>query len=352
MEDKPKGRNIFITKCGHIFCAGCLYLSWSRDIDYSVMQKVGTRNTAMDEERLCLTYEFGLGKLRYLIYFMSSKYHICKKSQDIVQMASLGKKLIFDLARLSGMCYKPKEEIECIYKDKRPYNKQDNACVFNTLKVCPILYKSEDDCEVLVCKHETEKLIIAFRGTSSREDVLTDLTITRDKLPLVNVKEDEWPLVHSGFLDQFFSVYKNLDDSVKENNQIVFCGHSLGGALATIGSLYYSYQYPDKDIACVTFGSPRVGDDRFVSYFDERIEQSMRYVNDNDPVPCVPTRWRFKHVKGLQWLNQDQIQKEIQVWRFYRFLKNTLLSVVGYGYNACDDHKCDNYIDDLRSIFF
>ena len=55
MEDKSKGRNIFITKCGHIFCAGCLYLSWSRDIDYSVMQKVGTRNTAMDEERLCLT---------------------------------------------------------------------------------------------------------------------------------------------------------------------------------------------------------------------------------------------------------------------------------------------------------
>ena len=30
--------------------------------------------------------------------------------------------------------------------------------------------------------------------------------------------------------------------------------------------------------------------------------------------------------------------------------QNTLLSVVGYGYNACDDHKCDNYITDIESI--
>ena len=89
-----------------------------------------------------------------------------------------------------------------------------------------------------------------------------------------------------------------------------------------------------------------------VSYFDERITNSIRYVNDNDPIPCIPTRWRFKHVKGLQWLNQDNIQNEIQAWRFYRFLKNTLLSFVGLGYNACDDHKCDHYISDISKILF
>lgn len=265
-------------------------------------------------------------------------------------MVSIGKKLILDLARLSSMCYCPGNDIDTIYTSQRPYNKLDNACVFNKLSECPTFFKSDDDCEVLVCNHQSDALVIAFRGTSSGSDVLTDLDIIRDPLPLANLNEPEWPLVHSGFSHQFFSVNTNLDTFIASKENIIFCGHSLGGALATIGSLYYSYLYPSKQISCVTFGSPRVGDERFVSMFDERISNSIRYVNDNDPVPCLPTRWRFRHVKGLQWLNQDVVQSEIPVWRFYRFLKNTLLSFVGYGYNACDDHKCDNYITDIRSI--
>jgi hypothetical protein len=265
-------------------------------------------------------------------------------------MSSIGKKLILDLARLSSMCYCPGNDIDMIYTCQRPYNKLDNACVFNKLRESPAFFNSDDDCEVLACNHESDALVIVFRGTSSGSDILTDLDIIRDPLPLANLNEAEWPLVHSGFSHQFFSINANLDTCIASNEKIVFCGHSLGGALATIGSLYYSYLYPSKEISCVTFGSPRVGDERFASMFDERIINSIRYVNDNDPIPCLPTRWRFRHVKGLQWLNQDVVQSEIPVWRFYRFLKNTLLSFVGYGYNACDDHKCDNYINDIRSI--
>lgn len=265
-------------------------------------------------------------------------------------MVSLGKKMILDLARLSSLCYQPREKIEELYRVNRPYHKEDNVCVFNAVKECPLLHKTDENCEVLVCKHETDVLVVAFRGTSSSEDVFTDLSIARKKMPLAHVSEKWWPQIHSGFSDQFFSVNKYLDESVKENDSIIFCGHSLGGALATIGSLYYSFQYPEKTIACVTFGSPRVGDDTFVKYFDNKINTSLRYVNDNDPIPCLPTQLRFKHVKGLQWLNQDVIQNEINAWRFLRFLKNTLLSYFGVGYNACNDHKCDYYIDDLMKI--
>jgi predicted lipase len=196
-------------------------------------------------------------------------------------MVSLGKKMILDLARLSSLCYQPREKIEELYRVNRPYHKEDNVCVFNAVKECPVLHKTDEDCEVLVCKHETDVLVIAFRGTSSREDVFTDLSIARKKMPLTHVSEKWWPQIHSGFSDQFFSVNKYLDESVKENDSIIFCGHSLGGALATIGSLYYSFQYPEKTIACVTFGSPRVGDDTFVEYFDNKIKTSLRYVNDN-----------------------------------------------------------------------
>lgn len=256
--------------------------------------------------------------------------------------------MVLDMARLSSICYNPSDKINSMWSTNRPYNNCDNVCVFNCLTKCPTLYKSQEDCEVLVCNHESDTLVVAFRGTSSKKDVLTDLSVTREKLPLANTPFPLLPLVHSGFMSQFFSINSHIEGVVAEHNNIVFCGHSLGGALATIGSLYYSFQYPEKNISCVTFGSPRVGDNTFVSYFNERIPNTLRYVNDNDPVPCVPTRWRFKHVGGLQWLNQDQIQQEIPVWRFYRFLKNTMLSVVGYGYNAFDDHKCDNYINDIR----
>ena len=61
--------------------------------------------------------------------------------------------------------------------------------------------------------------------------------------------------------------------------------------------------------------------------------ESYRFVNDNDPVPCLPSRLRYKHVNGCKWLYQDKILSETKGWRFYRFLKNTFLSLFGYGYN-------------------
>ena len=62
----------------------------------------------------------------------------------------------------------------------------------------------------------------------------------------------------------------------------------MGGALATISSLAFSLKYPDLNIACITFGSPRVGDSIFATYFNKIVKESYRFVNDNDPVPCIP----------------------------------------------------------------
>jgi hypothetical protein len=269
-------------------------------------------------------------------------------------MAILGKKLVLDMARMAALSYDSSDKLDTAYLYERPYMKGCHQMALLSIKEKPCFVSSEEDCQVVVAKYlcpdDKEKLVVAFRGTESGEDILTDLNISQEKLPLENMNEEDWPLVHSGFAGQFFSVNTKLDDAIADADSVLFCGHSLGGALATVGSVYYGFKHPGKPVDCVTFGSPRVGDVRFVDYFDKRVGCSLRYVNDNDPIPCVPTRWRFKHVGGLQWLNQDVVQSEIPVWRFYRFLKNTLLSVVGYGYNACDDHKCDNYITDIESI--
>jgi len=255
---------------------------------------------------------------------------------------------IVDCARLSTLCYLDKEALHKCYTCDRPYNKDSYELVFNTINKEPEYIECpESDCQLLVTEYN-DHLIVNFRGTESKKDILTDLNMIQEKLILDGLTDA--PYVHRGFLNQFLSVKDSLDKRVTDKMSIIFCGHSLGGALATIASLYYSFKHRDKIIKCITFGSPRVGDSYFAKLFNKTIVCSIRYVNDNDPVPCLPSAWRFKHVKGLRWLNEDIIQHEITAWRFYRFIKNSVLDIFGYGYNALNDHSCNNYIKDIISI--
>ena len=131
--------------------------------------------------------------------------------------------------------------------------------------------------------------------------------------------------MHKGFRAALEDVWKTLHTHYKKHGvgkQLLVTGHSLGAALATL----YSDRIADMNSACYTFGSPRVGCSLFAQLFNERINNSFRYVNDNDPVPCVPSSLTYEHVKGLKWLNEDVVKNEIQVWRFWRFIKNTFLN--------------------------
>lgn len=200
-------------------------------------------------------------------------------------------------------------------------------------------------------------------------DILTDLNILRTELPLYGIAPENYPKIHQGFYNQYKHLEQDIDEEIKnymenkdrnkernkekdKNNKkevnIIFSGHSLGGALATISSLTYSLKYPDLNIACITFGSPRVGDKSFATYFNNIVKESYRFVNDNDPVPCIPIAWRFEHVKGCIWLYEDKVLNEIKVWRSWRFFKNCFLSLFGYGYNASKDHSCEEYCKDLK----
>lgn len=70
-------------------------------------------------------------------------------------------------------------------------------------------------------------MVVVFRVTESKKDVFTDLNIS--------------PNVHSGFLKQFLSVKEAVTEDIDKYENIIFCGHSLGVALATISSLYFYY---------------------------------------------------------------------------------------------------------------
>ena len=107
---------------------------------------------------------------------------------------------------------------------------------------------------------------------------------------------------------------------------------------------------PDLDISCITFGSPRVGDTAFSIYFNYKIKNSYRIVNNYDPIPCLPTSWRYKHVKGCLWIHNNSIKKEITSYRFWIFIKDYILHLFNYGNNYIEDHYCNNYIKNIKSF--
>jgi triacylglycerol lipase len=141
-----------------------------------------------------------------------------------------------------------------------------------------------------------EFALVAFRGTQVPvfgqplddkgivADVLTDANIE-----LVSVGNGRF--VHAGINRALDEVWDGPEDTLKPyltrlreesggNFKIWFTGHSLGGALATLAA----DRYGDAQ-GVYTFGSPRVGNDRFRDQYGARI---FRFVNDADIVTNVP----------------------------------------------------------------
>ena len=78
---------------------------------------------------------------------------------------------------------------------------------------------------------------------------------------------------------------------------IVVCGHSLGGALATLAAVQFGREFPDAIITCVSFGSPRVGNGEFCEYFNKCVKGSYRFVN-RTTLYLWDQRRSVLHIKG------------------------------------------------------
>jgi predicted lipase len=100
-----------------------------------------------------------------------------------------------------------------------------------------------------------------------------------------------------------------------EPTRVICCGHSLGGALATLAAAWASCQYPDADVRCITLGSPRVGNGSFVEAVKYLSGGVYRLVHGWDPVPAVPPPGiGFKHVKGRMFLHNNKCLLAKRPW--------------------------------------
>jgi len=130
---------------------------------------------------------------------------------------------------------------------------------------------------------ENENLVaLAFRGTeaTSVKDIKADTNATSTRC-------ESGGKIHSGFKEAYeevsFEIQTYLDTMGEIRKPLFITGHSLGGALATIAAK--RLEYPGGIAACYTFGSPRVGNQEWVSNIKTPL---YRLVNAADCVTMMP----------------------------------------------------------------
>ena len=198
----------------------------------------------------------------------------------IADSSPLKKVLLF--AELSMIAYLPETEArraassiglqECTFLDR------DGSQAY--------LFNDADDC------------VVACRGTEPNEwnDIKADANAATALAETIG-------RVHRGFKREVDDLWPLMEQALIDNKKMLwFTGHSLGGAMATIcaGRCFLSH-IPSTPHALFTYGSPRVGNKRYINYC--RLDHA-RWVNNNDIVTHVPPAWMgYRHTGQEMYLN-------------------------------------------------
>ncbi len=170
---------------------------------------------------------------------------------------------------------------------------------------------------LLLWQASTGEAVIAIRGTEGFLEWFQDAKIGTEKCPfLAEAGETE-----EGFTDVYksFAVGALKGPSVtaslatifetKQVNSLTVCGHSLGGALATLQALDAAANSTNskfKNPTVYTYASPRTGDAQFASTYNRLVPNTFRIANRVDLVPKLPLPPPYEHVQGLYKLSAIQ----------------------------------------------
>lgn len=232
-------------------------------------------------------------------------------------------------ARLASWSYMSSEESSVLIKNhfnKKPSIKSKLIAINNA------------ECLIVTLQ---KQLWIAFRGTQP-----TQLNDIKADLDLFKEKSESAGEVHGGFKQEVDELWEevikelNHNETLKNSRDVYFCGHSLGGAMATIAAARYT---ETKEL--FTFGSPRVGGKTFVNTC---VVPHYRFVNNNDLVPKVPPSiLGFKHDGFEMYFNSnsklalgytfwqdmwDLVKGFVSAWSKFKF------------FDGLTDHGMEGYI--------
>jgi len=88
---------------------------------------------------------------------------------------------------------------------------------------------------------------------------------------------------------------------------LTICGHSLGGALATLLALDVAANTAFKNPTVYTYASPRTGGPQFADTYNQVVPDTSRIAGRLDLVPKLPLPPLYEHVNTLYELNSVKL---------------------------------------------
>jgi predicted lipase len=106
--------------------------------------------------------------------------------------------------------------------------------------------------------------------------------------------------VHRGFLatwtangidTRVLDFVRNLLASGEVRPKVLVCGHSLGGAVASLAALDIARACPEVLLGCYTFGCPRVGNHAFAAEYAAAVPNTWHLICERDAVANSMKLW-------------------------------------------------------------
>jgi len=161
---------------------------------------------------------------------------------------------------------------------------------------------------------DSKELVVAIRGTDTILEWLHDGSFLMVRSPVAGgggLTEDGFSAVYRSLRSGMATGTLSARDLIKNYldkgtaTTVTVCGHSLGGALATLLSLDLTLNTSCKAPTVYTYASPRVGDHLFAGSYNAAISNSYRIANRQDLVPKLPSilPLPYEHVNTQYELN-------------------------------------------------
>lgn len=266
---------------------------------------------------------------------------------------------------LSNYCYLPKN---ILFKNSNSQNdeKQKYFIYFNkTINLIVVSFRGmyfSSNTTIGIKFFRTETSIM---DNDEKNDFFTWRENQRSKKSLKNftfpLEEDKDIEIHKGFQDYAKDLYPSVKKSILKiiknmdasKTNIIFTGHSLGGATAFIMSIYFAKLFKKMDIHIkrhvITFSSPPIGNKNFhLLYYYFNNSYYVRVANNGDYACSMGTEG-FYFTKKIRHINM--LTKDVCILKDVTKTKSTKESHLFYvDTNSLLDKKIKSIVKDNPQI--
>ena len=211
-----------------------------------------------------------------------------------------------------------------------------------------------------------KKIVITVPGTRNVNELINEM-INSD---LVSFDDKTEMKVLHYFKDAAWSIkdklFTDLQNVIEDEYQIVFVGHSLGGAVSTILALasitHNVIDTKHNKVVLITYGQPRTGNDAFANEVMKKVSKVIRVVRAGDMVATIPDciktfTGNCRTVFDTNYFDMKYEPKEIGFWTEY-FKPNLNYWHIGglvmlnenlSEFTVCDEYQGENFVGECNN---